>query len=188
MIRVWRSLLTSERLPEQIGCPELPGSPLVRLYGVYCGNPNWLYCSAVTLTDFMESIAVTLTDFMESIAVNLSDFMESIYCGNPNWLYGVYCSNPNWLYGVYSGNPNWLCKPYLRGTVIAVGRSQGVLTSCFPVLLIQLIRKRKNSLKGIVSRDFEWLQIILMDRAWVPDVPLKDNFLFFYVFILFLKC
>ena len=25
----------------------------------------------------------------------------------------------------------------------------------------------------IVSRDFEWLQIILMNRACAPDVPLK---------------
>ena len=28
--------------------------------------------------------------------------------------------------------------------------------------------------KRIVSRDFEWLQIILMNRSCVPDVPLKD--------------
>ena len=27
-------------------------------------------------------------------------------------------------------------------------------------------------LKGIVSRDFEGLQMILMNRSWVPDVPL----------------
>ena len=27
--------------------------------------------------------------------------------------------------------------------------------------------------KGIVSRDFEWLQIILMNRLYVPDVPLE---------------
>ena len=30
-------------------------------------------------------------------------------------------------------------------------------------------------LKGIVSRDFEWLQMVLinlMNRSWVPDVPL----------------
>ena len=27
--------------------------------------------------------------------------------------------------------------------------------------------------KGIVSRDFEWLQTILMNRLCVPDVPLK---------------
>ena len=26
--------------------------------------------------------------------------------------------------------------------------------------------------KGIVSRDFEGLQMILMNRSWVPDVPL----------------
>ena len=26
--------------------------------------------------------------------------------------------------------------------------------------------------KGIVSRDFEGLQMILMKRSWVPDVPL----------------
>ena len=27
--------------------------------------------------------------------------------------------------------------------------------------------------KGIVSRDFEWLHMILMDRLCVPDVPLE---------------
>ena len=27
--------------------------------------------------------------------------------------------------------------------------------------------------KGIVSRDFEWLHMILMDRIGVPDVPLE---------------
>ena len=27
--------------------------------------------------------------------------------------------------------------------------------------------------KGIVSRDFEWLQMILMDGIVVPDVPLE---------------
>ena len=31
----------------------------------------------------------------------------------------------------------------------------------------------KNTLKGIVSRDFEWLQTILMNRLCVPDVPLE---------------
>ena len=30
-----------------------------------------------------------------------------------------------------------------------------------------------NAVKGIVSRDFEWLQIILMNRLYVPDVPLE---------------
>ena len=29
------------------------------------------------------------------------------------------------------------------------------------------------SFKGIVLRDFEWLQMILMDRIVVPDVPLE---------------
>ena len=35
---------------------------------------------------------------------------------------------------------------------------------------------QKNMLhfKGIVSRDFEWLQMILMNRLCVPDVPLAD--------------
>ena len=27
--------------------------------------------------------------------------------------------------------------------------------------------------KGIVSRDFEWLQMILINRLCVPDVPLE---------------
>ena len=30
-----------------------------------------------------------------------------------------------------------------------------------------------RGLKGIVSRDFEWLQTILMNRLCVPDVPLE---------------
>ena len=30
-----------------------------------------------------------------------------------------------------------------------------------------------NCIKGIVSRDFEGLQMILMDRIGVPDVPLE---------------
>ena len=29
-----------------------------------------------------------------------------------------------------------------------------------------------DDIKGIVSRDFEGLQIILMNRSWVPDDPL----------------
>ena len=33
----------------------------------------------------------------------------------------------------------------------------------------------KYKLKGIVSRNVEGLQMILMNRAWVPDVPLKVN-------------
>ena len=31
----------------------------------------------------------------------------------------------------------------------------------------------EHMLKGIVSRDFEWLQTILMNRLCVPDVPLE---------------
>ena len=30
-----------------------------------------------------------------------------------------------------------------------------------------------SSVKGIVSPDFEWLQMILMNRLCVPDVPLE---------------
>ena len=30
-------------------------------------------------------------------------------------------------------------------------------------------------LKGIVSRDFEWLQMISMNRLCVPDIPLEVN-------------
>ena len=40
--------------------------------------------------------------------------------------------------------------------------------------------------KGIVSRDFEGLQMILMNRTWVPDVPLEVysflNLIFYKVF------
>ena len=39
-------------------------------------------------------------------------------------------------------------------------------------------------LKGIVSRDFGGLQMIIMDRAKVHDIPLKVYFLLFY----FLYC
>ena len=34
-------------------------------------------------------------------------------------------------------------------------------------------------LKGIVSRDFQGLQMILMDRAWAPGIPLYVYFLKF---------
>ena len=41
-------------------------------------------------------------------------------------------------------------------------------------------------IKGIVSRDFEWLQIILMDRSCVPDVPLNVYaFLNLHLYIVF---
>ena len=45
------------------------------------------------------------------------------------------------------------------------------------------------SIKGIVSRDFEWLQMILMARLCIPDVPLEDysslNFHLHIVFLIF---
>ena len=41
--------------------------------------------------------------------------------------------------------------------------------------------------KEIVSRDFAWLQMILMNRIGVPDVPLKVNFFKIYFFILLIK-
>ena len=42
-------------------------------------------------------------------------------------------------------------------------------------------------LKGIVSRDFEWLQMILMNRLCVPDVPLEVySFLNLHLHIVFL--
>ena len=43
------------------------------------------------------------------------------------------------------------------------------------------------TLKGIVSRDFRCLQMILTDRIGFPDVPLKVYSLFIYFFILFFK-
>ena len=49
-----------------------------------------------------------------------------------------------------------------------------------------LIKSNRHLFKGIVSRDFEWLQMILMNRSWVPDVPLVVyyclNFRFHIVF------
>ena len=42
-------------------------------------------------------------------------------------------------------------------------------------------------LKGIVSRDFEGLHMILMNRTWVPDVPLEVYyFLNLHLHIVFL--
>ena len=38
------------------------------------------------------------------------------------------------------------------------------------------------SFEGIVSRDFDWLQMILMNRTWVSDVPLEVFFLFSFSF------
>ena len=35
------------------------------------------------------------------------------------------------------------------------------------------MRFEKYEFKGIVSRDFGGLQMILMDRIYVPDVPLE---------------
>ena len=45
-------------------------------------------------------------------------------------------------------------------------------------LFLSMMISRKSldlwpELKGIVSRDFEWLQMILMNRLCVPDVPLE---------------
>ena len=33
-------------------------------------------------------------------------------------------------------------------------------------------RNFNPELKGIVSQDFEGLQMILMNKSWVPDVPM----------------
>ena len=53
----------------------------------------------------------------------------------------------------------------------------------FTAQIHSLIKKEKGSfwsglkLKGIISREVEGLQMILMDRAWVPDVPLEVYFI-----------
>ena len=44
--------------------------------------------------------------------------------------------------------------------------------SCFAVEIFVMLHE-KYVFKGIVSRDFEGLQMILMNRTWVPYVPLK---------------
>ena len=41
--------------------------------------------------------------------------------------------------------------------------------------------------KGIVSRDFRCLQMILKDMAWVLGIPLDVNFFLNHVFILDIK-
>ena len=47
--------------------------------------------------------------------------------------------------------------------------------------------RNRLTFKGIVSRDFEWLQMILINRICVPDVPLKVFFLHIFVHIVFLN-
>ena len=42
-------------------------------------------------------------------------------------------------------------------------------------------------LKGTVSRDFGRLQIIVMHRAWVPDVPLEVYLFLNFSFYIVLK-
>ena len=41
---------------------------------------------------------------------------------------------------------------------------------------------KNNSFKEIVSRNFEVLQMILMDRTVVYDVPLDVNLFFYFLF------
>ena len=40
----------------------------------------------------------------------------------------------------------------------------------------------RDPFKGIVSRDFRGLQVILMDRAWVPDIQPE---VYLFVILLF---
>ena len=40
--------------------------------------------------------------------------------------------------------------------------------------LFKILVLHRTTLKGIASRDFRGLQMILIDRIGVPDVPLKD--------------
>ena len=41
----------------------------------------------------------------------------------------------------------------------------------------------KKLYKEIVSRDFEGIQMIIMNKTSVPDVPLEVYYFFFFVFI-----
>ena len=51
---------------------------------------------------------------------------------------------------------------------------EGELSSLTSTMAKEWIQIFLNwNLKGIVSRDFEGLQMILMDRIGVPDVPLE---------------
>ena len=46
----------------------------------------------------------------------------------------------------------------------------------------QVAINQVSAFKGIVSRDFEGLEMILMDRTCVPDVPLEVySFLYFHL-------
>ena len=49
-------------------------------------------------------------------------------------------------------------------------------------LFLVLVFKKVFEFKEIVTRDFGGLQMILMIRAWVPDVPLKVCFYFILLF------
>ena len=52
--------------------------------------------------------------------------------------------------------------------------------------IVHYENQKLNWFKGIVSRDFEWLQMIIVDRLCVPDVPLKVySFLYLHLHIVF---
>ena len=73
---------------------------------------------------------------------------------------------------------------YLAATACHVFSWSPALVEATPILavystLVQLF-------KGIVSRDFRCLQMILMNRTWVPDVPLEVySFLNLHLHIVF---
>ena len=62
--------------------------------------------------------------------------------------------------------------------------------NCFQIFIVlvtvPVFTKVFQLIKGIVSRDFEWLQTILMNRLCVPDVPLEVySFLNLHLHIVF---
>ena len=59
-----------------------------------------------------------------------------------------------------------------------------ILLTCFSYQFVWVLASTLlfpgSKIKGIVSRNFGGLQMILMDEAWVPDVPLEVYFVNFF--------
>ena len=77
---------------------------------------------------------------------------------------------------MHQGPINWILK-----VTTFIQCSGGALTH----LCICLVAN--NRLKGVVSRDFGGLQMILMNRTWVRVVPLEVSYFFSFRFHIVFK-
>ena len=71
-------------------------------------------------------------------------------------------------------SPHLLCCVQLRW----------VLLLRVPRLLLRgMLSYSYVAFKGIVSRDFRGLQMILINRTWVPNIPLEVYYFFIHTFL-----